>query len=107
MSILEAKLPEVKTVYERNKRSNNIYYILRLLSQNIKDKGTLEKFRPKKSTTMFNPIHSENICLLPQKQLVHYKKMVEDKRGKIVSLANKSVTLTGACQSMTLFQTQK
>ena len=59
MSTGQSKLPEVKTVYERNKRSNNIFYILRLLNQNIQSEGTLAKFRPKKPSSLFNPIHSD------------------------------------------------
>ena len=35
------------------------------------------------------------------------KREVEDKRGKTQNLANKFVTLTGACQSMTSFRAEK
>lgn len=50
MSVIPAKLPEVKSVYEKNKRSNNIHQIMNLLDSNIKTEGTLAKFRVKNST---------------------------------------------------------
>lgn len=35
MAVAPAKLPEVKAVYEKNKRSNNIFQMMTLLDQNI------------------------------------------------------------------------
>eukprot|EP00347_Sterkiella_histriomuscorum_P024497 403330905 len=107
MSVAPAKLPEVKSVYEKNKRSNNIHQIISLLNKNIKNQTTLEKLRESKSEHLFHPIHSEDLCMLSQKELRYYKKNLEIKRGKIQSMANKMVTLTGASQSLTSFQLQK
>lgn len=91
-----AKLPEVKSVYEKNKRSNNIYQIINLLDKNIKQSSTLEKFRNKSDGFLCHPIHCEDVCMLSQKELNTFKHTLEDRRGKIQPMANKFVTLTGA-----------
>jgi len=96
MSVGPAKLPEVKSVYEKNKRSNNIFQIMRLLDKNIKHSTTLEKFRDKPDEFLFHPIHCEDLCLITQTELKDYKKGLIDKSGKLQSMANKFVTLTGA-----------
>ncbi len=72
-----AKLPEVKTVYEKNKRSNNIHQILNLVEHNIKREGTLDKFRPKLQSFNAEPIYAEQVCLLEQKDLKNYKHKIE------------------------------
>ncbi|CDW81640.1 UNKNOWN [Stylonychia lemnae] len=107
MSVAPSKLPEVKSVYEKNKRSNNIYQIIKLLDKNIKYSSTLEKFREKPDEFLFHPIHCEDLCFLSQKELKDLKKHLNDQGGQLQSMANKFVTLTGASQSLTSFQLEK